>query len=335
MTWSTAWLWWLAVPGVILGLGAWWRIARGRRPSARFSALPPDSVIPRTWVERLFWLPDALRVLTLVTLVLALGRPRTGQTLADVSADGVDILVAVDTSRSMAALDLDDGPMPARRTRLDVAMALIDRFVAARTSDQVGIVVFGTSAWTHAPLTLDHEAISRSIERVQIGMAGDATALGDALGISVKRLQKSKARSRVVVLVTDGKATAGAVAPIVAAEAAAAVGIKVYTIGVGTQGEAPVLVDGMFGPQVQMIQADLDEATLLAIADQTGGEFFRATDADALAGVFARIDELERSPIESRRVVDWTEHYPWLLAAALLLLTVEVGLRSTRFRSLP
>ncbi|MBC7793046.1 MAG: VWA domain-containing protein [Clostridia bacterium] len=283
----------------------------------------------RPWVLRLRWIAVGL-------LLLALARPIGSKGQKTIATDGLHILLAIDTSGSMAALDLDpDLPVPNRRTRLEVVRDVVSRFITARVNDAVGLVVFGTNSYTAAPLTLDHALVSSQVEHLTIGMVGDATALGDALVTSVKRLKDDQAKSRIVILLTDGRNTAGTVTPEKAAEVAKAYGVKIYTVGAATDGEAPYIVDGLFGATIQTRPSDLDEPTLTAIADMTGGKYYRAEDANALAQVYADIDRLEKSAIRAPESHQFDEQYASLVGPALLLVVFETLALATRLRSAP
>jgi Ca-activated chloride channel family protein len=248
----------------------------------------------------------------------------------------VDIVLALDTSGSMQALDLDaDRPIAKRRNRLQVATDVVERFVEGRDNDQVGLVVFGDHAFTQCPLTLDHGILSTFLERVEIGMAGDATAIGDALATAVKRLRESKAKSKVVVLLTDGRSNSGAISPGKAAEIAATLGVKVYTIGAGARGPAPFIVDSLFGRQVVYQDVEIDEGGLRRIAESTGGEYFRAEDASALQSIYDRIDQLEKTEITMSSYMEYDEEYRWFVLPAVAMLLLEITLLGTRFRKLP
>jgi len=268
---------------------------------------------------------------------MAMARPQSGRTHTLTRTEGVDIVLAVDTSGSMQALDLDaDRPRIAeRRNRLEVVKGVMARFVQKRESDQIGMVVFGSDAYTQCPLTLDHGILATFLDQLEIGMAGDATALGNALGIAVKRLEKSKAKSKVVILLTDGRQTAGHVSPKKAADIARSFGIKVYTIGAGTRGKAPFLVDTLFGKQIQMQDVAIDEDTLREIARITGGRYFRAEDEKALQTIYEEIDHLEKTAVETRTFMEYDERFSVFVAPALLLLGFEILLLGTRLRKIP
>ncbi len=314
-----------------------WLAHRRRKAAAvKFSNIrtllrlrPSKSLILR----RLFM---GLRLVTVALLMIAMARPQTGRTQTQVRTEGIDIVLVIDTSGSMQALDLDaNRKMAERRNRLEVVKAVVARFIEKRANDQLGLVVFGSEAFTQCPLTLDHGIVATFLERVKIGMAGEATAIGNALGTAVKRLKDSEAESKVVVLLTDGKSNAGFLAPGTAAELAQSYGVKVYVIGAGTRGKAPVFVDTMFGRQVQYIEADIDEEAMTRIAETTGGAYFRAEDERALAEIYDQIDELERTEITTLSYMEYDERFTWFVVPALLLLLLELILLGTRFRKVP
>lgn len=331
---------WVVVPVFVLWLAAltlprW--LGRGRRDAAlRFSSLsllrdlgPSPSLLLR----RVF---QALRVLSVALLLIALLRPQTGRTLTQVDTEGIDIMLVLDTSGSMQALDLDaDREIRSRRNRLDVAKEVVERFVAGRGDDLIGLVVFGEEAFTQCPLTLDHDVLGSFLQEVEIGVAGDATALGDAVGTAVKRLRDSEAESKVIILLTDGVNNAGSLAPMTAAEIAETLGVKIYAIGAGVRGEAPFLVQTAFGSRVVYQANMIDEESLEAMAARTGGRYFRAEDAEALEAIYEEIDRLEKTEITMERYTEYEERYRWLVVPAILLLLVEILALGTRWRKLP
>jgi Ca-activated chloride channel family protein len=277
-----------------------------------------------------------LRILTIALLVMAMSRPQTGRRHTQVSTEGIDIVLVLDTSGSMQALDLDaDRPINQRRHRLDVAKTVVEEFVQKRQSDQIGLVVFGDEAFTQCPLTLDHGIVATFLEQVDIGMAGDATAIGSALGTAVKRLRDSQAKSKVIILLTDGRNNAGALSPKKAAEIAETFDIKIYAVGAGTRGKAPFLVDSFFGKQVVYQSVEIDEETLEEIAKRTGGAYFRAEDTTALESIYTEIDELETTEITSNTYMEYNERFRFFVLPAVALLLLEVALLGTRFRKLP
>ncbi|MGD8414816.1 MAG: VWA domain-containing protein [Candidatus Latescibacterota bacterium] len=272
----------------------------------------------------------ALRALILVLVVLAIARPQTGRSEYTTHTEGVDILLVLDTSGSMQAQDFKP------KNRLHVAKEVVKEFVGKREHDRIGLVVFAAQAVTQCPLTLDYAVLNRLIDDVDIGMLEDGTAIGVALATAVNRMKNSEASSRVVVLLTDGQNNAGTIDPITAAKVAAALGIKVYTIGVGTKGRAPMPVnDPIFGKRLVSVEVSLDEEMLTKIAELTDGQYFRATDRDELIEIYDRIDELERTRIDTETFVNYTDRYRWLLLPALGFFLVELALSQSVLRELP
>lgn len=316
-----AWLGWL-----------WYQGRRSGQPAATFSSLEAFADLRASWAVRLRPWVVATRYVAVALLLGALARPVASHGKKALATDGLHIILALDTSGSMRALDLDaERSLEWRRTRLEVVRDVVTSFVQARVNDAVGLVVFGSFAFTQAPLTLDHALVAKLVERLEIGVAGEQTAIGDALVTAVKRLKDDKAKSRVVVLLTDGRSNTGSVEPEEAARLAKAYGVKVYTIGAARQGRAPMVVQG----QLFYEDVDLDEETLTAIADTTGGKYYRAEDATALARIYADIDTLEKDAIDAPEQHELDERYPLLVAPALVLLCFEALLLSTRLRTLP
>ena len=326
--------WTLASPAWLLLLlllpVAWAWSRRRRRRALVLPALATAGDLPRTWRERLRAAPEILRALVFLLGVVALARPQQLEAGRPVTTSGVDIVLALDASGSMKAEDFQP------RNRLEVAKQAAIEFVGDRPSDRIGLVSFAGQAVTQAPLTLDHDAVEDAIERVQIGSLAEGTAIGTALATSVNRLRPSDARSRVVILLTDGVNNAGQIDPLTAAETARALGVRVYTIGVGTTGEAPYLLeDPRFGRRYVRVVVRIDEDVLRDISGRTGGRYFRATDPQALAAVYEEIDRLERSPLSGRRPVVRLDRYLWLVLPALGCVVLEGILRGTLFRRLP
>ena len=319
----------LPVAGVVI-----WLLTRRLRSGGPRIAFP-DAVglagLPASpWVRLERTLPW-IRGGAVVLAVIALARPQAGSALTSVSSNGVDIVVAIDISGSMRCEDTRP------RNRLAVAKECIARFVAGRPDDRVGVVAFGSVATTRCPLTLDHDMLMRFVEELDFAPPGeDRTALGMGLATAVNRMRASKAKSKVVVLVTDGRNNAGQLGPDSAAEAARALGFKVYTIGVGSEGEVPCLVDDpQVGRRYVQVQADFDEAGLRKIAETTGARYFRAADAAGFAKAFTEIDALEKTELESRVRILYTEKFRQALLPAGLLLGFELLLAGTRLRRIP
>jgi Ca-activated chloride channel family protein len=275
-----------------------------------------------------------LRAVVLGLAVVALARPQLGTAETTVHREGVDVVLAVDVSGSMLAEDFTiDGK---RSSRLDAVKDVVRQFVADRPQDRIGLVLFAGRPYTQAPLTLDHGWLLQNLARASVGMIEDGTAIGSALAAATNRLRASTAPSKFVVLLTDGQSNAGNITPETAAEAAAALGIKVYTVGAGSRGMAPFPMKDFFGNTVyRPMQVDIDEPTLEQIAKKTGARFFRATDFESLRQVYEEIDRAEKAPFEAPEFLDYREAYPWLLWPALALLLLEIGLGETVLRKLP
>jgi len=314
-------LWFALVLLVIARAALLWRDRRERLGSFGFSSLSLVST-RRTLRAVTSWLPFTIEVLAMLLLIVALARPQRVTRLAANDRFGIDIVIALDASGSMAAEDFRP------RNRLSVAKDLIGDFIARRQNDRIGLVTFGSRAATRVPITYDRRITESILDRTEIGDHGNGTAIGHALATAVNRLRTSKARSRVIILVTDGVNNSGSIDPRVAAQLAAQSGIKVYTIGVGSEGPVPLPVkrQNPFTGQIETmythIRGELDEPTLKAIADATGGEFFRATDAEALGTVLARIDALEKTRITAPKREQVDELYFWPLAIGLALLAL-------------
>ena len=271
-----------------------------------------------------------LRALVLVLVVVAIARPQTGRSEYTTHTEGVDILLVLDTSGSMQAQDFKP------KNRLHVAKEVVKEFVSKREHDRIGLVVFAAQAFTQCPLTLDYPVLSRLIDDVEIGMLEDGTAIGVALATAVNRLKNSEVKTRLVVLLTDGQNNAGTIDPTTAARVAATLGIKVYTIGVGTKGRAPMPVnDPIFGKRMVSVEVSLDEEMLTNIAELTDGQYFRATDREELFKIYDTIDELEKTRIESETFVNYTDRFRWLLLPVLGLFMIELALGQTILRELP
>ena len=257
--------------------------------------------------------------LALALALVALARPQQGLRQSETETRGVDIVLALDISPSMRAEDLRP------RNRLFVAKATARDFIRSRPHDRIGLVAFAATSFTLCPLTLDHAVLTELLESLNFGMAEDGTAIGMGLATAVARLKESKTPSKVVVLLTDGQNNRGAIDPLTGAELARALGVRVHTVLVGRGGVVPVPVeDPVFGKRVEMVRMDVDEGTLREISRRTGGRFFRAVDSDALAGIYAAIDRLERAPIRSIQYKEYVDLGPILLGVAALILGFSI-----------
>ncbi|HUU27864.1 MAG TPA: VWA domain-containing protein [archaeon] len=302
-----------------------------RKRALRFSDVPTVLRVTRSWTRYLPHVPFALRLGILVLMILAIARPRSGATHEDISSEGIDIILTVDISTSMLAEDLRRG-----ENRLEVAKGVVDDFIGRRKHDRIGLVAFAAKSVTRCPPTLDYRVLSNQLESLEIGMIEDGTAIGVALASSVNRLRSSKAKSRIIILLTDGMNNRGEIDPLTAAKVAEAKDVKVYTIGVGSRGMAPVPVKDAFGRTRYVNQpVEIDEATLKEIAATTGGVYYRATKADELEKIYHEIDSLEKTKIEVRQYQSYTELFAFFLLPALVLLVAEVILSGTKFKTIP
>ena len=317
----------LAVPALVWASRRDARAGRGERPGVRFSVAGDAAGLPAAGWARWQWLPGTLRLVALALAVVALARPQRRDAQVERSAEGIDIVLALDASTSMAAEDFAPN-------RFEVAKEVAAEFVRGRTSDRVGLVVFAGQAYTQAPLTLDYPFLLAMLRDVRMGAIEDGTAIGTALATSAARLRDSEAASKVVILLTDGQNNRGQVDPETAAEAAAALGVRVYAIGVGGDGGGG-RGGGPFGGFLAPPPAEIDEVTLRAVAETTGGRYFRATDVEALRSIYAAIATMEQTQVEETVLLDVEEVYPLALWPALLCLVAATALADTRLRRVP
>ncbi len=313
------WLLLLILPAAWL----WWR--RRRKPDAivfsRVDVLQRGPSRGR-WAARILL---ALRVCAIVLACIALARPRTGARVEQVNGDGISIIVTIDLSSSMLAEDFQP------QNRVEVAKDRVKQFIEGRTQDQIGLVSFSGEALTQVPLTMDYPVLLAAVDNLQPGQLEDGTAIGTALATSANRLQDAPGRSKVIILLTDGVNNRGTIDPRTAAKAAAALGVRIYTIGIGTEGMAPVPVGrGVFGLRYETRAVELDEPLLEFIAQSTGGRYYRAKDSQGMQRIFTQINALERSPIRAKRYVRYRELYRWPLGAALIALLLELAMLAMR-----
>jgi Ca-activated chloride channel family protein len=306
---------------------------RGRRAAVEAALRVPDlEALKRAGTSmrvRLVRLLPALELAALLLCVVILARPQSGIREREVLSEGIDILLALDVSGSMKAMDL-------KPNRLAAAKAVAKEFVAGRQGDRIGLVVFAAQSFTQCPLTLDYGVLADLITQVDFGVVDDGTAIGMGIANAANRLKESKAKSKVIILLTDGVNNAGRVDPITAARLAAAVGIRVYTVGAGVEGEAPYPVDDpVFGRRTMMVRSTIDETTLKEIARLTGGEFFRARDENTLKSIYDRISSMEKTTVETREFVRYDELGPVMLLPALILLGLVLLLESTFLMKVP
>lgn len=265
----------------------------------------------------------ALRLIAIALLIFAFARPQLGNTTTEIEASGIDILLAVDVSGSMEALDFTLQGKAANR--LDVVKSVMHSFIGERPNDRIGLLAFSGRPYMVSPLTLDHDWLLKRLDSLSIGMVEDGTAIGSAIGSGLNRLRDREAKSRIMILLTDGMNNAGTITPLVAAEAAETLNIKIYTIGAGTRGEAPMPVRDAFGRErLVRVKVDIDDATLSEVAEMTGGQYFRATDTKSLEKVYAEINKMETTTRNIKKFENYRELYSWLVFAALFFLAMEI-----------
>jgi Ca-activated chloride channel homolog len=318
MTFARPWLLLL-----LLALVAWWWMRRRRpAPAARYS----DVTLPASAVRRAWWvmLPPALRGLALAALILAAAGPRIGGDTVEVKQEGIAIVITIDISSSMLAEDF------APSNRLEVAKRQAVGFIRGRTADRIGLVAFAGEALTQVPVTLDYPVIEQAVMDLKIGSLEDGTAIGSGLATAVNRLRRAPDKSKVILLLTDGENNKGLIDPRTAAATATAFGIKVYTIGVGTIGEAPIPTGrGLGGFRYELLPVRIDEPLLQEIAQKTGGRYFRAKDSEALSRIFRQIDVLEKTPIQVTRYTRYDETTRPLILLGLGAIALELLLAGT------
>jgi len=282
----------------------------------------------RTWKIILRPLPFVLRLLSLACIIVALARPQTRNDEELVSGEGVDIVLCIDVSGSMMAQDFTPN-------RLEAAKEVASTFVDSRPTDRIGLVIFSGESFTQCPVTTDKNILKSQIYNIQSGLLEDGTAIGSGLATSVDRLKSSKSKSKVVILLTDGENNGGMIDPSTAKEIAKSVGVKVYTIGVGTEGSAPVPVQTPGGIVMQREQVNIDEKLLTQIAGETGGKYFRAKDNATLKGIYTEIDKLEKSRVEVTALRRFNEKFFPLAIGSIFFLMLEAILKFTVFRKFP
>ena len=299
-----------------------------KRTQLTFSGLENFKGIKPSFKQKYSFLPFLLKLMAFVLAIIALARPQSSMSGQNIKTEGIDIMMALDISASMLAEDL-------KPNRIDAAKKVAEEFIDSRPNDRIGLVVFSGESFTQCPLTTDHAVLKNLFTGIESGMLADGTAIGEGLGTAVNRIRNSKAKSKVIILLTDGVNNVGSIAPETAGEIAKTFGIRVYTIGVGTIGMAPYPFKTPFGIQYQNIEVQIDEAVLKQIASETDGKYFRATNSSKLKEIYNEIDKLEKTKIDVTEFHNYTEEfYPWAIAAALILL-LDIILRYTLFKKLP
>lgn len=296
--------------------------------SIQFSSDMGFAKIPKSLKYYLRHSVFALVILSMGMLIFALARPQSSNSWQNVTTEGIDIVIALDISSSMLAMDFQPN-------RLEAAKSVATQFISGRPNDKIGLVVFSGESFTQCPLTTDHATVINLFKNIESGMIEDGTAIGNGLATAVSRLKESTAISKVVILLTDGENNRGEIAPVTAAELAKTFGIRVYTVGVGTIGTAPYPLQTPFGVQIRDVEVKIDEVTLGKIAQTTEGKYFRATNNNKLAEIYQEIDKLEKSKIDVKEYSKREEEYLRYALAGALLLLLSIFLKTTVFRSIP
>ena len=315
---------------IVLPLLVAWYLRRSAEDTAdlRYSSLRPFADLRPTFKERLHHLPFVLRLVVIACLIIALARPQTSASGENVYTEGIDIVLLLDISGSMLAEDFSPN-------RIEAAKSVAQDFVDGRQHDRIGLVIFAGQSFTQCPMTLDYHVLKNLLRQVKPGMVEDGTAIGMAIAQGVNRLKDSKAKSKVMILLTDGVNNRGEIDPLTAAQIAQTFNIRIYTIGVGTIGEAPYPVQTPFGIRYQNMPVDVDEKTLQQIASMTDGEYFRATNNKTLRQIYTEIDKLEKTRIEVTQYQLHTELFPMWAGLGLLLVISEFAVRGTLLRKIP
>lgn len=282
----------------------------------------------KSWKVYLRHLPFVFRIVAVALLIVVLARPQSTNSWQNSSTEGIEIMLAMDISTSMLAEDL-------KPNRLEASKDVASSFINGRQNDNIGLVVFAAESFTQCPLTIDHTVLLNLFKDVQPGVIQDGTAIGLGLANAVSRIKDSQAKSKVIILLTDGVNNTGEIAPVTAAEIAKTFGVRVYTIGVGTQGEAPYPIPTAFGVQYQNIPVEIDEAVLKQIAATTGGQYFRATDNASLKEIYSEIDKMEKTKISVQEFSKKQEEYKNWAILIFVLLLLELFLRNTVLKSIP
>jgi len=319
---------------LLLPVLAWWKGRRGEQSAFLYSSVKlvrGVADISRMSAGKILLL---LRWVVLACFIIALARPQRVESETTVKASGIDIVVALDLSGSMESEDFKWKGQSVNR--LFIAKDTLKKFIERRSGDRIGLVAFAGRAYIAAPMTLDHNFLLQNLERLNLHTIEDGTAIGSALSAAINRLRDLVSKSKIVILMTDGQNNAGKIPPLTAAEAAQALGVKVYTIGVGTHGTAPWPHLNAFGQKVYVqVPVDIDEETLKAIAKKTGGEYYRADSTDTLRRIYDKIDQLEKTEVETKKYVHIDELFRWPAVTGLSLLLVEILLSHTVWRKLP
>lgn len=304
-----------------------WR-QRSMHASLQISSLRGFSTIGKSKKIYLRHIPFILRLLALTMLIFALARPQSSNKLQKSTTEGIDIMISLDISTSMLAMDF-------KPNRMEAAKEVAINFIQGRPNDRIGLVIFAAESFTQCPLTIDHAVLINLFRDIRTGMLEDGTAIGDGLATAVNRIKDSDSKSKVIILLSDGENNRGQIAPLTAAEIARTFGVRVYTIGVGTIGTAPFPINTVFGQQVQNMEVKIDEAMLKEIATLTGGHYFRATDKNKLEEIYKEIDAMEKTKTEIQEYTKKGEEFLIFALLAIIFLLSEILLRNTVLRTIP
>jgi Ca-activated chloride channel homolog len=324
------WFWLL----VLLPIVMLWRGRRGPIAAIEYSDVSLAREVARASrnrIGRLLWM---LPILACALMIAGLARPQRAHSRTEVTANGIDIVLGLDVSGSMQALDFKIGDQ--RVNRIEVVKSVVSKFIDERPDDRIGLIAFAGAPYLVSPITLDHDWLQQNLERVSVGAVDDGTAIGSAIAACVNRLRLTPAKSKVVILLTDGVNNTGKISPLAAAEAAKAMGVKIYTVGVGVRGNAPIPIrDAAGNTRLITVKVDVDEKTLQAVADETGGKFYRATDTDSLQKIYEQINRFEKTAQTVQKFERTEELYPWALIPSLAILGLGLSLQQTWARRLP
>lgn len=319
---------------LLIPILAWIRGKKGRSAAIQFPSVEILKNMGKVRRHAPGRILNALRLLAITAFIIAIARPRLGNEQTEIQASGIDIMLAVDVSGSMNAMDFK---LKGKRVnRLAAVKDVVAKFIEERPGDRIGLIAFAGKPYLMSPLTLDHDWLLKRLQEVELGQVQDGTAIGLATASSVERLSKQEAKSKILVLLTDGMNNAGSASPEVAGEAAKSLGIKIYSIGAGTKGYAPYPFKDMWGrTRLQRVKVDIDEKTLKNLSATTGGQYFRATDTDSLEKIYGVINQLEKTERTVRHFSNYRELYIYPLIAGLILLALEIILAATRYRRMP
>lgn len=313
MIWANPEFFWLLLLIPVYIVYQVWLYWSKNNPAVTFSSTAQLNKLPGNYRSYLAFATPLLYMAAFALLVTALARPQLRNSNVERFSEGIDIIISIDISSSMLAEDIEPN-------RLIAAKEVAGDFITQRINDRIGINVFGRESFTVVPPTLDHNLVQSLLETVDLGMVRDGTAIGMGIATSINRLRDSEAKSKVIILITDGMNNAGEIDPVTAGEMAASLGIKLYTLGIGSRGTAPYPVDDpLFGRRYQNVQVNIDEEMLTNIAQMTGGRYWRATETQELRDIYDEIDQLERSEVEEIIYIDYEDLYPRYLATGLLL----------------